>query len=129
LVENLLPSGNFGFQSGRKLENIIHDSVAVIPSSLAYETFGLIFVEAFARGRTLIGARIGAISELIEESHDGFLVLSRDVSPSGKMLWRVENPQRAVEMCLSGRKKWEISFHPSDIIGIMEIYLLFVGQE
>jgi glycosyltransferase involved in cell wall biosynthesis len=43
------------------------------------EAFGLTIAEAMAAGKPLIGTRIGAIPELIEDGHSGFLIEPGDV--------------------------------------------------
>jgi glycosyltransferase involved in cell wall biosynthesis len=109
--QNLTHVEYLGFKSGRELYNLIHDCLAVIVPSEWYETFGLSIVESFAHARPVVGARIGAIPELIDEYQNGFLVPPQDVSAlREKLLWLSENPQKAAEMGRSGRKKAENLF-------------------
>lgn len=44
----------------------------VIPSEW-YEPFGLVIIEAFARGTPVVGANIGSIGEIIEHDSNGYL--------------------------------------------------------
>ncbi len=44
----------------------------VVPSQ--YESFGLIFVEAMARGKPVIGCRAGGMNEVIADSETGYLI-------------------------------------------------------
>lgn len=52
--------------------------VFVLPS-MFQESFGLVILEAFAAAIPVIGARSGAIPELIEDDHNGLLVNQGDV--------------------------------------------------
>lgn len=44
----------------------------ILPSQV--ESFGVVFLEAWAKGKPVIGARIPAVSDMIDEGEDGFLV-------------------------------------------------------
>ncbi len=52
----------------------IQHARATLMPSLWGEIFGLTIIESFACATPVIGARVGAIPELIEEGHNGFLV-------------------------------------------------------
>lgn len=52
--------------------------VVVYPSG--HESFGIVFLEAWAAGKPVIGARIGAIPAVIEDGGDGLLITHRSVS-------------------------------------------------
>jgi glycosyltransferase involved in cell wall biosynthesis len=43
------------------------------------ESFGIVFLEAWAAGKPVIGARVGAIPTVIDEGKDGLLIQHRDV--------------------------------------------------
>jgi glycosyltransferase involved in cell wall biosynthesis len=44
----------------------------ILPSQA--ESFGVVFLEAWAKGKPVIGARIPAVEEMIDDGEDGFLV-------------------------------------------------------
>jgi len=48
----------------------VHAVACVVPS-LTYETFGIVMLEAFARKTPVIGRRLGALPEVVEESGGG----------------------------------------------------------
>lgn len=50
----------------------------LVMPSICYESFALVVLEAFSFGIPVIGSRIGAISELIENGYNGFLFIPRD---------------------------------------------------
>jgi glycosyltransferase involved in cell wall biosynthesis len=51
--------------------------IVVYPSG--YESFGIVFVEAWAAGKPVIGARVGAVPTVVNEGKDGILIRHRDV--------------------------------------------------
>lgn len=52
--------------------------VLVLPST--GESFGIVFVEAWVLGKPVIGARSGAVNDMIAEGEDGLLVAPRDAA-------------------------------------------------
>jgi glycosyltransferase involved in cell wall biosynthesis len=55
-----------------ELRRLYAGAVAVLIPSLAYETFGLIALEAFARRTPVIAHDLGAVPEVVDESGGGF---------------------------------------------------------
>ena len=79
------------------------------------ESFGITFVEAWAAGKPVIGARIGAIPSVIDEGQDGLLYTYPDAeSMAHAILVLLAKPSRRASMGESGRRKvlgnytWEI---------------------
>lgn len=56
-----------------ELGKLYYHAAACIVPSLAYETFGLTAVEAFARKTPVVARDLGALREIMEESGGGFL--------------------------------------------------------
>ncbi|HRE31208.1 MAG TPA: glycosyltransferase, partial [Candidatus Berkiella sp.] len=54
----------------------------LIHSSLAYETFGLTMVEAFAHQTPVIGLNYGTRKEMIEHGKNGFLCTKAELVPT-----------------------------------------------
>jgi len=80
------------------------------------ESFGIVFIEAWACGKPVIGARVGAISSVIDEGKDGLLVRYLDPSHmSQAILQLLADPSRRDRMGKAGRRKvlenytWEIA--------------------
>lgn len=69
-----------GFNSGRRLAEIIRGAFCVVVPSTWYETFGLTVAEAFAYGKPVIASRIGGIPEVVDEGEDSTLVEPERVS-------------------------------------------------
>ena len=78
----------------------------ILANPSAYESFGLVFLEAWAAGLPVIGTRSGAIPTIIDEGRTGLLAAYGDVAAWGHALLRlVESPQLRVRMGAAGRAK------------------------
>jgi glycosyltransferase involved in cell wall biosynthesis len=87
--------------------------IFALPSG--YESFGIAFVEAWACGKPVIGARIGAIPSVIDEGRDGLLFRYSDPdSMAHAILTLLADPAQRIRMGEAGRRKvlenytWEI---------------------
>ncbi len=70
------------------------------------ESFGMVFLEAWACGKPVIGARAGAVAEVVEDGRDGLLVEFGDVAGLAEALRSLLlEPARAQEMGRRGCKK------------------------
>jgi glycosyltransferase involved in cell wall biosynthesis len=79
------------------------------------ESFGIVFVEAWAGGKPVIGADVGALASLIAEGEDGLLFHYGDpVSMAQKVCQLLAQPVQRAAMGAAGREKvlanytWEI---------------------
>lgn len=91
----------------------------VMPSR--YDSFGIVYLEAWGRGKPVIGAKAGAIPEIIEENRDGYLVRFGDVEKLvSKILYLLEHPELCKEMGEAGRKKVMERFNWEKNIGMIE---------
>lgn len=59
----------------------LYEQCAVYVSPATYESFGLTFAEAMARGRPVIGCAASAIPEIVRDGVDGILVPPREAAP------------------------------------------------
>ncbi|WP_297513812.1 glycosyltransferase [uncultured Caulobacter sp.] len=90
LVEDLgAPVEFLGFLQGDALWSVVGAARAVVLPSEWYENSPLSVLEAFGRGKPLIGARIGGIPELIEEGVTGWSFESGNVESLAETLRRV----------------------------------------
>jgi glycosyltransferase involved in cell wall biosynthesis len=62
-----------GPKSQLELGNLYFHALATIVPSITYETFGIIIVESFARKTPVIVRDLGALPEVVEDSHGGFI--------------------------------------------------------
>lgn len=79
------------------------------------ESFGIALIEAWACGKPVIGARVGAIPSVVDEGQDGLLYTYLDPdSLAQAILELLADPSRRIRMGEAGRRKvlanytWEI---------------------
>ncbi len=65
------------FSEEEKANLFAAGDIVVYPSG--HESFGIVFLEAWAAGKPVIGARIGAVPAVIDEGKDGLLIEHRNV--------------------------------------------------
>lgn len=75
------------------------------------EGFSNSILEYMAAGKPVVATKVGGASEAIIEGETGFLVKSNDDNLlAEKLIWLLENPQKAIEMGRKGRGKVEANF-------------------
>mgnify|MGYP000431803874 CR=1 FL=1 len=75
------------------------------------ESFGIVFVEAWACSKPVIGARYGAVSSVVEQGIDGLLYEYPDPeSLAQAILTLINNPSKRYEMGQAGRRKVQENF-------------------
>ena len=93
--------------------------IFVLPSR--YDSFGIVYLEAWRCGKPVIGAKVGAIPEVIEEDRDGLLVEFGDVEQlTSKMLYLLNHPDLCRKMGETGRNKVIERFNWQKNIGKIE---------
>lgn len=101
-----------GHQTGNELRSEIRKSMAVVVPSEWYEIFGRVVIEAYALGKPVIAARIGAIPELVKEGKTGYLFNAGDVEDlKSKILTFCEEQDKVLEMGKNARKFVEEKFN------------------
>jgi glycosyltransferase involved in cell wall biosynthesis len=95
----------------------------VMPST--GEAFGIVFLEAWAVGKPVIGARTPAVSSLIADEGDGYLIPTDSVSQlTDRIAWLLQNPDLGQRMGERGRTKVMNRYTVPRITDIVEgIYL------
>jgi len=87
---------------------------------------GRVLVEAMASERSIIAMNSGGVSEVIEDKVSGFLVPAGNIKAASlKIVELLANPQRRIELGLSGRKRAEENF--STEVMINRIENLYIG--
>lgn len=76
-----------------------------LPSS--QESFGGVYVEAWAMGKAVIGGRIPPIAELISEGQDGLLSSQNPKELADQISLLLADPEQCKRMGFEGRKKVE----------------------
>jgi len=87
LVDELdAPVTFLGFLNGEALWSAVDAARAIVLPSEWYENGPMSVIEAFGRGKPLIGSRIGGIPELITEGETGWSFVPADVSDLAEAL-------------------------------------------
>ena len=88
----------------QKLKLLDNCSMLVNPSS--YEAFGIVFLEAWAREKPVIGTNIKAVREIIRDGYNGFLFDSQKKSDlEDKIVKIMDNRELAVKMGQLGNEE------------------------
>lgn len=78
-----------------------------------FEVFGIVIIESFAMGEPVIGAEIGGIPEVVDDSVNGFLFKPGDVNDLvGKIKYLSNNKNKALDMGENGRRKVLQNYSP-----------------
>ena len=93
-----------GFPDERK--PWLFGAIDLLANPSGHESFGITFVEAWAAGKPVIGARSGAVQTVIDDGIDGLLVDYRDAAGLARaILALLSDPVRAASMGAAGRSK------------------------
>jgi glycosyltransferase involved in cell wall biosynthesis len=93
-----------------ELDRLYRECSALVAPS-RYESFGLMYVEAFARCKPVIGCRAGGIPEVVREGETGFLVAPGSVDELiAAMVRLAESPGLRREMGRRARSDFESRF-------------------
>jgi glycosyltransferase involved in cell wall biosynthesis len=104
--------------------NILDSLYCLVLPSIIREGFGMVLIEAMARGIPVIGSNIGGIPEIIEDGKTGILIKPGDPEDlAHAVLFMLNNPQKASQMGGAGRKRVEEKF--SSVIMARNYELLF----
>jgi glycosyltransferase involved in cell wall biosynthesis len=80
----------------------------VWPSEGYAETFGLVVMEAFACGTPVIGSRLGAMAEIVEDKRTGLHFTAGDAEDlAAKVDYAWTHPQEVLDMGRAGRAEYE----------------------
>jgi len=92
-----------GFISNERLDSYYNDCHIFVAPSL-YESFGLIFLEAMARGKPVVGCDVGGVSEVVMNNVTGILVQPGDEVSLANAIILLQNSELREEMGMRGRK-------------------------
>lgn len=93
--------------------------VLALPST--GEAFGIVYLEAWAYRKPVIGARIASVASLVRDGVNGLLVEPRQVPPLVEALrFLAQNPERAQAMGQSGRARLERRYTVERIADVVE---------
>lgn len=118
-----LPHVHFlGWRDGEQLDALYRGALAVIVPTLGHESFGIVAVEAFARGTPVIVHRFGALAELAADdralSYDGGEELDNALARMA------ESPDLRAALAERGEaayaQRWTPEHHLARYIGLIE---------
>jgi glycosyltransferase involved in cell wall biosynthesis len=93
--------------------------VLTLPST--GEAFGIVYLEAWAYAKPVIGAPITAVAALIADGQDGFLVPPTQVPTlADRLAWLATHPDQARQMGAAGQAKLHRRFTTGPIADIVE---------
>ena len=96
--------GPDNFPEEEKADLLTACDLLVLPSQA--ESFGVVFLEAWAKGKPVIGARLPALEEMIDDGEDGFLVPYGDpLSLAAAANKLIKDPELRKNMGEKGRLK------------------------
>jgi len=113
-----------GWKAGEELTEEIRQAWAMIVPSEWYEVFGRTILEAFAECRPVIGARIGAIPELVRDKETGWTFRPGDAADlRERALACLRDPAETHRLGLAARRVCAAGFSPRrHCEGILEAY-------
>lgn len=106
------------------IEAIKQATVVVVPSQW-YETFGRVVIEAFSCGRGVLVSNLGALSELVQEGKNGFLITPHDIEEWRERLdWCGRHPSQINSIGQQARQFYRENYTPQiNYQELMKIYL------
>lgn len=97
-----------GFQDRPGVQELISAARFVVVPSICYENFPMAIVEAFADRIPVIGSRLGASGEIIENGRTGLHFMAGDpVDLAEKIQWLWNHPQESERMGYNARAEYE----------------------
>lgn len=102
-----------GWLKREKVQEMMKNAAFLIAPSTWYEPFGLILAEAFSCGIPVIGARIGAIKDMLNDGVTGLHFVAGDPeSLAEKVIWAQEHPAELAMLGKAGRRVYEARYTP-----------------
>lgn len=100
-----------GKQTPDQVKRLMGTAKMVIVPSEWYETFGLVVIEAFARGTPVVASRIGALAELIDDGDTGLLFLPGNPDSLVESVQSlVDRPSVGERVGAAARRKFENTY-------------------
>lgn len=101
-----------GFKSGKELEDIIRGSRFTIIPSMSYENMPNSALESFLYYKPLIAADIGSLSELVDNSVNGYLYEPRNVDELTDKILLMDDDEVVLRMGTEAHKPVEDRYSP-----------------
>jgi len=119
-----LPHVRFaGWLDGPELDELYRRALAVVVPTVGHESFPLVLLECFARGRPALVHRFGALAELADESGAALAYSSEDELHDG-LARLAGDPAMRAELGARGRRayldRWTPEAHLERYLGLIE---------
>lgn len=101
-----------GHQEPEDLEALVNGALFTVVPSLWYDNCPMAVLESFARGRAVVGSRIGGIPEQIGEDCGLLFEPGNAGELAEKMRWLIAHPDEREEMGRVARRKCETVYSP-----------------
>lgn len=113
-----------GYKNRENLKNEIKNAMFTVTPSEWYENFPNSVMESFALGKSVVGARIGGMPEMIKDGETGLsFETGNPADLKEKILYLLNNPNKLIEMNKNARKFAEENLNPEKHYGqLMKIY-------
>jgi glycosyltransferase involved in cell wall biosynthesis len=120
-----------GHQSGEDLHDLYRGAKAVLVPSRVRETFSLSALEAMAFGAPVVASDAGAIPEVVDDRHSGFLVPPTDIEGWVEAVVRLDHNEGLRErMARQAREEVGNAFHINDHYRrLLDVYRAVLGND
>jgi glycosyltransferase involved in cell wall biosynthesis len=103
-----------GYKSGKELESLIGGAMFTILPSEWYENCPMSVLESMARGKPVVGARIGGIPELVRHGETGLLFESRNAQDLAECLqYMIDQPEKRRRFGAAARERVVSEYNPT----------------
>jgi len=107
-IHNLTNVRFLGRMTGSEVMAAMRLVTLIVVPSQWYETFGRVVVEAFACGRGVLASDLGALSELVQSGHNGWLIPHDRIDAWVERLqWAGTHPQEMSQIGRQARQDYE----------------------
>jgi glycosyltransferase involved in cell wall biosynthesis len=97
-----------GPRAPAQVHQLMGEAIALVVPSEWYEPFGLVAIEAFAKGTPVIAARIGALPEIVEHGHSGLLHPAANAEAlAAQVTWAALHADDLAKMGRQARRVYE----------------------
>ena len=119
-----------GRKPHREVIELLEDAKFIVIPSTCYEMFPLACIEAFACGKPVVAARLGALAEIVRDGETGLLFQPGEaVDLARKMRFLLDNEEVRLEMGRRARAEFEAKYTAAQNYKmLMDIYRQAIEQ-
>lgn len=115
---------SLGLQSHQDVLHLMQAASLLLAPSVAYETFGMTVIEAFACGLPVVASRLGSRAELVTDKQTGLHFEPHNAADlTAKIQWWLDHPEAHTAMRRAARTAFETRFSAEqNYQQLMQIY-------